>query len=184
MRRVVLTGLATLAAFACYAEGSSADTTPTGPCTPANTTILFDTAVGERGDQGEATGVQKIDGVWTFLRCEMTLDPKAWAKDTPAERCQVLVHELVHLARVDDVHAPSGVMAAVPGYFPPCHTIRERVKHDLMARLRPDDGVICGRGRSVFYCRTFTTDRDGWQVERRYRVHVKGSSYTMRRVAT
>lgn len=164
------------------APAASADVAPTGRCTPANTTILFDTAVGERGDQGEATGVQKIDGVWTFLRCEIALDPKEWARDTPAERCQIVVHELVHLARVDDVHAPSGVMAAVPGYFPPCHTIRERVKHDLMARLRPDDGVICGRGRSVFFCRTFTTGRDGWQVERRYRVRVKGQQYSIKRM--
>lgn len=156
------------------------------PCTPENTTVLFDPAVGARGNQGEATGVQKVAGVWTFLRCEMTLDPAAWATDTPAERCQVKAHELVHLIRGDDLHAPSGLMAPVPGYFAPCRTLRERVRHDLEA-ITPFGGqVACGRweGRAkrAFTCLTDWADTRGRYFERHYRVRTRGDAYAIHRL--
>lgn len=175
MAGVMKPALLAAAVLLFAAPAAQADTALTGPCTPTNTTVHWDPAVGARGNQGEATGVQKIDGVWTFLGCEMTLDPASWAASTRAERCQLVVHELVHLARVDDVHAPAGVMARVPGWFDGCHTVRERVQRQLVTG--PHMGVICGKGTRVFFCRTFSGDRVA-----RYRVRVKGSQYTIRRV--
>lgn len=166
------------AAVACALTPAiaSADTPPT-PCTPTNTTVLWDPALASKGLQGQATGVQKIDGVWTFLRCEITLDPANWATISQAERCELVVHELIHLARVDDVHAPSGVMAHVPGWFDGCRTVRDRVRRDLLARWPAGTGVICGKGTRVFYCRTFSGQR-----EARYRVRVTGAAHSIRRV--
>lgn len=153
------------------------------PCTPENTTVLFDPALAARGLQGEATGIRKIDGVWTFLRCEMTLDPATWAQDTPAERCQVKAHELVHLIRGDDLHAPAGLMAPVPGWFATCHTLRERVRRAIEAVVPFGAQVACGKwqGRS-FSCFADWCEDNGRPHARRYRVRTRGEIYAIRRI--
>lgn len=177
MRRTILLTLATLAAFACYAEGSSADTALTGPCTPTNTRVLWaQPPAGEDWD-GTASGVTEDRDVWTLRACEITLDPVAWKAMTRGERCTLVAHEFGHLYLVR--HTASGLMAATSDgqWFEPCRSVRERVERQLATG--PHVAVICGKGTRVFYCRTFSGQRVA-----RYRVRVKGSAYTMRRVQT
>lgn len=180
--RILLVVIAITAAFATSASQADAF----NPCTPENTAVLFDAAVGARGNQGEATGIQKIDGVWTFLRCEMTLDPKTWAADTPAERCTVKAHELVHLIRGDDEHTADGLMAHVPGWYGPCHTLRERVRHDIEAKVPLGAQVACGKwqnGHRAFTCIVDYATADGQSRMRAYRVRTRGDAYAIRRIA-
>jgi hypothetical protein len=182
-RRILLIALAATAAFATSATNADADTALTGPCAPANTTILWAEPPPGVKWAGKASGVTiNDDGSWTLRACEITLSPRAWAEKTSAERCELFSHEWLHLYFVR--HTATGLMATEPGWFAPCHTIRERVQHDLLAPLRPGDGVICGRGVRIFYCRTFTTGADGWQRERRYRVRPTGNTYAIRRVGS
>lgn len=180
LKRTLLILMATTAAFATSASQADAF----NPCTPENTAVLFDASIAERGLQGEATGIRKIDGAWTFLRCEMTLDPGEWAKDTPAERCQVKAHELVHLIRGDDVHTADGLMALVPGWFAGCHTLRERVRHDIEAMVPLGAQVACGKwqGRAFTCVVDWATDSGRSRV-RAYRVQTRGSAYAIRRIA-
>lgn len=173
--------LAVIAALLFATPVARADTALTGPCTPANTTIIWASPQAGESWNGEASGVTMDGDDWTLRRCEITLDPAAWGKLNRAEKCSLVLHEFGHLYL--QRHTESGVMAPTDARWVPfCNTIRERVKHDLMVGLQPDDGVICGKGARVFYCRTFTIGADGWQRERRYRVRVTGQSYAIRRV--
>jgi hypothetical protein len=52
------------------------------------------------------------------LRCEITIDPDAWAHATPRDRCDLRVHEMGHLA--GHGHTTTGVMAPYRGHYGPC----------------------------------------------------------------
>lgn len=114
-------------------------------------------------------------------RCETTTDPEVYAAMTSQQKCEYRVHEAGHLAGLQ--HAASGPMTADPGrrWYGPCHTVRERVRHDLEA-LTPFGGqVACGRWQGrAFTCVTDWSDARGRSYARRYRVRTRGELYAIR----
>jgi hypothetical protein len=161
-----------------------ADTALTGPCTPANTAIKWAEPLPGEDWDGDATGMHvNDDDTWTLMACEITLNPVTWKTMTRGQRCTIMLHEFGHLyfAR----HTRSGLMAPTSDgqWVPACHTVRERVVHDLEAVTPFGGQVACGKWQGrAFTCIASYADDRGRYFERRYRVRVRGELYAFRRI--
>jgi hypothetical protein len=191
-RRLLLVAVATIGVLA-YTATADAQTPqqvasqawPNSPCA-GHITILFDHAEAvQYGFDGFASGIRvQPDESFVLERCEITLDPNAVAGMTPAERCELVVHEAGHLAGLHHTPEGSGVMGPHGGYWPACHTLRDRIRHD-MALLVPDTDpfVVCRpwEGR-VLPCRVeFTDARERAHVVW-FRARTRGEQYAIQRV--
>lgn len=152
-RRILLLTIATVAAFATIASNADAAMPEqvnaalrASPCYGQPITVLWDPSLEARGFGALATGAHYVDGRGSAIvvdRCEITRNPIDWAKLTPAERCEQNVHEVAHLAGLDD---GTGVMESKPErrYWAPCHTLRDRIRHDMAAMVPDTDPfVVC-----------------------------------------
>lgn len=188
-RRALLVALATMgvltytaAADAATPQQVASQAWPNSPCA-GHIVILFDHAQSVAyGFNGYASGIQvQPDESYVLERCEITLDPDAVAGMTAAERCELVVHEAGHLA---GLHHTSGVMGVYGGYWPGCHTLRDRIRHDI-ALLVPDRDpfVVCRKweGR-VLPCRVeFVDSRERAHVVW-FRARTRGERYAIQRV--
>lgn len=87
---------------------------PQAPCV-GFVTVKWDAL---HGFGGVANGIAILpNGTWFLRGCWITLDPAL--NTDPAVRCDVIVHEVKHLAGYR--HTATGVMAAVIGQWPACH---------------------------------------------------------------
>lgn len=190
--RILLTALATAAALFTGAAQTDAATPEqvnaalrAGPCYGQPITILWDAGLEAQGFGALATGAHYVDGrgsAIAFDRCEITRNPIDWAKLTPAERCEQDVHEVAHLAGLDD---GTGVMESKPErrYWAPCHTLRNRIRHDMAAMVPdPDPFVVCRpwKGR-VLPCRVEWESRGRARVAW-FRARTHGEVYAISRV--
>lgn len=198
--RILLVVIATTAAFATSASQADALTPeqvadaawPNSPChgqtiadIPKVGITASDTgqtlAGAASGLATDETGVPEVP--FRAVRCETTTDPIVYAAMTAAEKCQYRVHEAGHLAGFQ--HTASGPMVADPEarWYGPCHTLRERVRHDIEAMVPLGAQVACGRwqGRS-FTCITDYADARGRSFMRAYRVRTRGDAYAIRRI--
>lgn len=192
-RRFLLFAVATLAALAYSAATVEAATPqtiasqawPNSPCA-GHIQILFDhTQAVQYGFAGYASGIQvQPDETFVLERCEITLDPNAVAGMDAAERCELVVHEAGHLAGMHHTPEGAGVMGPHGGYWAGCHTLRDRIRHD-MARLVPDRDpwVMCRKweGR-VLPCRVEWSDRRFRAHVTWFRARVRGQAYAIQRV--
>lgn len=145
---------------------------PGHPCT-GQVQIVMDPGVGLRGNAAEATGA--VTG-----SCVVSFSPAWWAAAPRQHRCQMVVHEVGHLAGHD--HVEHGVMAAMPDPYLPCaRSLRERIVTTLYVR-HPDRGplatiVICSAWRGkVLPCVVDVNER-----RFRYQVRVRGNTFSLNR---
>lgn len=187
-RRILLAALAVTAAFATMATQADGMTPlqvadqawPASPCAGRIAILL---APIESGIDGKATGISvQGDGSFVLERCEITLAPTAVLSMTEGQRCELVVHEAGHLAGMH--HTRFGVMAPTGGWYPACHTLRDRIRHD-MGRKVPDRDpwVVCSRweGR-VLPCRVEWADRHGRAQLTWFRARTRGDRYAIARV--
>jgi hypothetical protein len=195
IRRFLLVAITTIGVL--VASGSSSDAAtpqqvasqawPNSPCA-GHITILFDhTQAIAYGFDGFASGIRvQPDESFILERCEITLDPNAVAGMTPAEQCELVVHEAGHLAGLHHTPEGSGVMGPHGGYWPGCHTLRDRIRHD-MGLLVPDTDpfVVCRKweGR-VLPCRVEYTDSRERAHVVWFRARTRGQAYAIQRVRT
>jgi hypothetical protein len=154
--------------------------------------VAFDHAVAGRDEANEvgyATGIEaQPDGSWILRSCVITLDPAWYAQATAEQRCEVIVHEVGHLA--GHRHEEGGVMSSPPGPFVPCMrlTLRGRIVLALAARSPAGSSVQCSRWQGrVLPCRV-TLYRRVSAVEAdesgsvRYRVRTRDGRFAIGRV--
>jgi hypothetical protein len=210
-RRILLTALATAAALATGAAQTGAATPeqiadaawPNSPChgktivdIPKVGIVATDTGLqligAASGLAVDDTGALEIP--FRAARCETTTDPVAYADMTPADRCQYRVHEAGHLAGLQHpapharlVSWQDQIMTANSGqqWYGPCHTVRERARHDIESTVPFGAQVACGRWQGrAFTCVADWADDRGVAFNRRYRVRTRGNAYAIRRVHT
>jgi hypothetical protein len=192
MTRILLILLATLAALLTSAASTEAATPlqvadqawPASPCRGQPITVLWDRAHAvQYGYTGWASGVDLADDdTFTLRRCEITLDPVEYMSMTETERCELVVHEAGHLAGMH--HTPTGVMRQPAGWYPGCHTLRDRIRHDMALRVPDDDPwVVCRpwEGR-VLPCRAEWVDSRHRARVTWFRARTRGDAYAIRRV--
>jgi hypothetical protein len=157
------------------------------PCKGQPITVLWDTSLEAQGYGATASGAHYTDDTESeivFDRCEITRNPTDWAALNRAERCIQDLHELLHLA--GRLHEPTGIMAHKwedRGWYAPCHTLRERVRHDVAGLVPAGAQVACGKwqGQS-FVCRTDWASAKGGSRRVDFRVKTRGDAYAIRRV--
>jgi hypothetical protein len=195
-RRILLTALATLAAFATGAAQTDAATPeqiadvawPNSPChgQPVTERFQTDLIATDTGDHlaGYASGLLNgWDGLpvvpFVAARCEITTDPVEYARMTPEQKCVYKVHEYGHLAGLQ--HTATGPMSIGDDrYYAPCATLRGRVRHDIEALVPFGAQVACGRWQGrAFTCVADWADDRGRAFNRRYRVRTRGGAYAI-----
>jgi hypothetical protein len=88
---------------------------PQAPCA-GFVAVQWDATLGDRGRDGE-TLFYAADGKLRPLGCMIVLDPAL--NEHPARRCDVIVHEVKHLAGYE--HTRTGIMRPGTGRWPACH---------------------------------------------------------------
>lgn len=116
---------------------------PSSACPSSKVQVLFDdTLMARRGIAAEATGIIPWSETnWQLVSCTISFDPARWVEFDRAQRCRLLVHEVLHLdGRRHTSHA--GIMNATLDrngspwlWFSPCQTIRERILRNIENRF-------------------------------------------------